>query len=122
MCSSDLDQMVLEFPILSETCLLYWNGRMIYASHGHHVNPEKPPFLRPGDILLNGHTHVPKWERMGENWYLNPGSVAIPKEKSHHSYVILGEDEVIFKTMGGEIYRGERMEPVPAGNLGVSEN
>lgn len=115
-CDTEVDQMVLEFPILSETCLLYWNGRMIYASHGHHVNPEKPPFLRPGDILLNGHTHVPKWERMGENWYLNPGSVAIPKEKSHHSYVILGEDEVIFKTMGGEIYRGERMEPVPAGN------
>ena len=80
---------------------------MVYASHGHHVNPENPPLLRPGDILLNGHTHVPKWEKMGENWYLNPGSVAIPKENSHHSYVILREDEVIFKTMGGEIYRAE---------------
>ena len=100
--------MVLEFPILTETCLLYWNGRMIYASHGHHANPEHPPFLRAGDILLNGHTHVPKWEKMGDNWYLNPGSVAIPKEKSHHSYVILRDNEVIFKTMGGEIYRSER--------------
>lgn len=111
-CDTEVDQMVLEFPILTETCLLYWNGRMVYASHGHHVNPEHPPFLRPGDILLNGHTHVPKWEKMGENWYLNPGSVAIPKEKSHHSYVILRDEEVLFKTMSGEIYRSERLPQV----------
>ena len=80
-----------------------------FATHGHHINPQNPPFLRPGDILLNGHTHVPKWERMGESYYLNPGSVSIPKEGSTQSYVILEEESLVFKTINGEIYREESL-------------
>lgn len=108
-CDTEVDQMVLEFPILSDSCFLYWNGRAVFATHGHHINPQNPPFLRPGDILLNGHTHVPKWERMGEAYYLNPGSVSIPKEGSTQSYVILEEESLVFKTINGEIYREESL-------------
>ena len=108
-CDTEVDQMVLEFPILSDSCFLYWNGRAIFATHGHHINPQNPPFLRPGDILLNGHTHVPKWEKMGESYYLNPGSVSIPKEGSTQSYVILEEESLVFKTINGEIYREESL-------------
>src|SRR5699024_4913528 len=34
-CDTEVDQMVLEFPILSDSCFLYWNGRAIFATHGH---------------------------------------------------------------------------------------
>ncbi len=107
-CDTEVDQMVLEFPILADSCILYLGNRMYYATHGHHVNFQNPPFLKAGDVLLCGHTHVPKLEKLGEAYYLNPGSVAIPKEKSHHSYLLIRDDEVVFKTMSGEIYRGER--------------
>ena len=44
--------------------------------------------MRKGIVLLNGHTHVPAWERFGEeNLYLNPGSVSIPKDGSHSCLV-----------------------------------
>lgn len=91
-CDTEVDQMVLEFPILAEYCLLEINGQLIYAAHGHKQNPKNPPMLKSGDILLNGHTHIPACEKCtakggAEYIYMNPGSVSIPKENAEHSYM-----------------------------------
>ena len=64
-CDTEVDQMVLEFPIMAEYCLLELNGQTIFATHGHHFNPQNPPMLKDGDILLNGHTHIPANQTMG---------------------------------------------------------
>lgn len=93
-CDTDVDQMVLEFPILAEYCLLDINGQIIYAAHGHKQNPENPPMLKSGDILLNGHTHIPACDTFitgdgAKCIYMNPGSVSIPKEDSEHSYMMV---------------------------------
>ena len=61
-CEAEVDQMVLNFPVLSESCILYIDGQMIYATHGHINSPANPPKLHKGDILLTGHTHIPAWE------------------------------------------------------------
>ena len=104
-CDTEVDQMVLEFPILADYCILYLGKRMIYATHGHVYNMKLIPPLQTGDILLHGHTHIPAWTEFGEgNWYLNPGSVSIPKEGSEHSYMILKEDTVEWKNLAGEVY------------------
>lgn len=101
-CDTEVDQMVLEFPILADYCILCVKNRMIYATHGHRFNRES---LQPGDILLHGHTHVPAWEPFGQNQlYLNPGSVSIPKEDSPHGYMILTEDEFLWKRLDGTVY------------------
>ena len=104
-CDTEVDQMVLEFPILADYCILYMGKRMIYATHGHVYNMTAMPPMQPGDILLHGHTHVPAWTEFGENHlYLNPGSVSIPKEGSAHSYMILEDDTVEWKNLAGEVY------------------
>ena len=103
-CDTEVDQMVLEFPILAEYCILYLDSRMIFATHGHKFNQADKPMLKKGDILLNGHTHIPKYEDIGEYIYINPGSVSIPKENSAHSYIIL-EDEFIWKDLDGNPYK-----------------
>ncbi len=87
-CDTEVDQMVLEFPILADYCFLELDGRTIFATHGHKYNPQNLPMLKKGDILLNGHTHIPANKDMGDYIYLNPGSVSIPKNGSAHGYMI----------------------------------
>ena len=93
-CDSDVDGMVLEFPIEAEFCLLSAAGRTLIATHGHKT----PARLGKGDILLNGHFHVPACERQEEGYlYVNCGSVSIPKENSPHSYLVLEDNALIWK-------------------------
>ena len=104
-CDTEVDQMVLEFPILADYAVLPVGDRLSYATHGHHFNLNALPPMQPGDILLHGHTHIPAWEPFGDgNLYLNPGSVSIPKAESEHSYMILQGREISWKTLTGEIF------------------
>ena len=104
-CDTEVDQMVLDFPIMADYAVIPCGSRLIYATHGHHHNVMTPIPMQPGDILLHGHTHVPAWEPFGnENLYLNPGSVSIPKENSAHSYMILEDGIAKWKNLYGETY------------------
>jgi len=104
-CDVEVDQEVLEFPIMADYCILSVGNRLIYATHGHRYNMNVLPPMQKGDILLHGHTHIPAWENFGnQNLYLNPGSVSMPKAESKHSYMILDGDEVVWKTLDGTAY------------------
>ena len=103
-CDTEVDQMVLEFPILADYAILYDGDRMIYATHGHVYNEGKLPPLQKGDVLLHGHTHVPKCVEHEEYLYINPGSVSIPKENSAHSYLILEDGHLTWKSLDGVAY------------------
>lgn len=108
-CEAEVDQMVLPFPVLSEYCLLESGGRLIFATHGHVYNTDNPPALSPGDVLLHGHTHVPaKIQAPSGWWYLNPGSVSIPKEGSQRGYMTLEGGVFIWKYLDGAEY--DRLE------------
>ena len=101
-CDAEVDQMVLQFPILSDSMLLYLDGRTIFATHGHLYHQDKFPPLKPGDILLHGHTHVPALREIGSNMYWNPGSVALPKEGSPNSYMLYEEGMLTLKDLYGK--------------------
>ena len=99
-CDAEVDQMVLEFPVLADYAVLPVGRRLIYATHGHIYHVKNLPPLAPGDVLLHGHTHVPAWTEFGQgNLYLNPGSVSIPKENSPHSYMTLEGNTMQWKTL-----------------------
>ena len=104
-CDGEVDQMVLQFPIMADYAVLDAGGRFVYVTHGHNHNLEKLPPLAKCDILLHGHTHVPAWTEFGnENIYLNPGSVSIPKENSAHGYMTLENGKFLWKDLEGNIY------------------
>lgn len=141
-CDTEVDQMVLEFPILADYCILtldavkssgrysegdpagtdqeqtdasqriggHGHSRLIYATHGHRFNIDNQPPLSDGDILLQGHTHIPSWESFGSGSIcLNPGSVSIPKAGSRHSYMILEGRQASWKDLAGGIYHTEML-------------
>ena len=103
-CDTEVDQMVLEFPILADYGFLYERGRMIFLTHGHVFNENHLPMLKKGDILLHGHTHVPVCREHEEYIYMNPGSVSIPKEGSEHSYMTYEDGIFIWKNLDREAY------------------
>ncbi len=88
-CDTEVDQMVLDFPVLSDSAYVCAYGERVFATHGHIFSPDSLPKLTDGDILLFGHTHVPMDEvRVTADGRkircINPGSVSIPKNGSAH--------------------------------------
>ena len=104
-CDTEVDQMVLDFPILADYAILDVGNRMIYATHGHNYNMSNIPPMKKGDVLLHGHTHIPKCVEFGDGLlYCNPGSVSIPKEASPNSYILLDDNKMQWKSLDGTIY------------------
>lgn len=101
-CDSEVDQMVLEFPIMGDYAILEIDGKNIFATHGHIYNENKLPPLGTCDILLNGHTHIPMFTQHETYTYMNPGSVSIPKNNSWHGYMIYDEGKFIWKDLDGK--------------------
>ena len=103
-CEADIDQVVLPFPMSADYALLTLDDRLIFATHGHLYHENHLPPLKPGDILLHGHTHIKEMRRIGENGeylYLNPGSLSIPKDDERHSYMIWEDHTFTIKELDG---------------------
>lgn len=100
-CDAEVDQMVLQFPIMADYAVLEIEGRTIYATHGHIYNENNLPPLRNGDVMLHGHTHIPKCVKHENYICMNPGSISLPKENSHHGYMILENGKFLWKDISG---------------------
>ncbi len=100
-CDAEVDQMVLEFPVLADYMLLFEQNRVLFATHGHIYNEEKRPPMREGDVLLYGHTHILRAEQKDGILLLNPGSVAIPKGGNPPSYALLEDGLFLIRDLDG---------------------
>ena len=101
-CDAQVDQMVLDFPILADYCMIETAGRLIFVTHGHEYGSRQSLPLAPGDILLCGHTHVPSLQVKDEGIYMNPGSVSLPKEASWHGYMVIENGVFLWKDLEGK--------------------
>ncbi len=102
-CDAEVDQMVLDFPIMADYAVIDLCGKSIYATHGHIYNEQNLPPIKRGDILLHGHTHVSVYREHKDYIYINPGSVSIPKENTQHGYIILEDGTFTWKDLDGNI-------------------
>lgn len=109
-CDCEVDQMVLEFPLLADYALVEWEGLTLYATHGHVWNEEHLPPMSRGTVLLNGHFHVPVCSAHEDYLYLNPGSTSIPKDGSVGSYLVLEGGVFTWKDMDGRAYRSHQVK------------
>ena len=106
-CDTEVDQMVLPFPIMAETALLFVDGRTWFACHGHRAgaNPTANdlPKLPAGSVVLSGHTHIPVLETNQDGVLLfNPGSTSIPKGGFAASYGVYEDGKFAVMGFDGE--------------------
>ncbi len=104
-CDSEVDEMVLDFPMMATHSTILYNGRRLFLTHGHIYNGNNLPKLREGDVLFYGHTHVPKIEKKENVYVINPGSITLPKENTPNSYGVLEDDIFIIKDFEGNVYK-----------------
>lgn len=98
-CDSEVDDMVLSFPVLAEYALVYADGVGMYLTHGHKNGADNPPNVCHGTVVLSGHTHIPLDKTENGVHFINPGSVSIPKNGSAHSYAVFENGKFTFRTL-----------------------
>lgn len=97
-CDAEVDQMVLQFPIMADYAPLpLVNNHIAFLTHGHVFNLHQMPPLCPGDLLIHGHTHVHTVEHQEGITYINPGSVSLPHEGQPKTYMTLDWEQNQFK-------------------------
>ena len=87
-CDTEVDQMVLEFPIMADYAVMADGDKLLYFTHGHKYGAMNFPNIKKGDIIVQGHTHVPMCEERVGILCVNPGSVSLPKCGSDHQCMI----------------------------------
>lgn len=108
-CDAYVDTMVLDFPILDQAAIVI-NNKKIYLTHGHIYNPINKLNIDEG-ICLYGHTHISKIEKIDNVYYVNPGSISIPKD-GHHSYAVIEDNKLIIKEINGPTLKELSLEDV----------
>ena len=93
-CDTEVDQMVLEFPVMADYAVMVLNDLNFFVTHGHLFHQDQLPPMKAGDILIHGHTHLLRADAYDGYYILNPGSTSLPKGGNPSTYGIL--DGTIF--------------------------
>jgi putative phosphoesterase len=104
-CDSEVDEMVLDFPIMSTYSNLLYNNRRLFLTHGHVYNESNLPPLCAGDVFVYGHTHIPVAEKREDIYIVNPGSITFPKEDNPNTYAVLEDSVFIIKELDGSVFK-----------------
>ena len=85
-CDCEVDQMMLDFPMMGDYAVVDAGKETFFLTHGHLWNEFRLPPLGMGTVLAHGHTHVPENKKLECGLTIfNPGSVSLPKGGSSQS-------------------------------------
>ncbi len=104
-CDSEVDEMVLNSPIMATYSTILYGNKRLFLTHGHIYNENNMPKLSDGDVFIYGHTHIPKAEKLGNIFIINPGSITLPKENNPHTYGVLDGDIFTIKDLEGNVFK-----------------
>lgn len=93
-CDSEVDQMLISFPIMASWQQILTEQHRLFLTHGHEYCPDNLPPLSPNDMLVYGHTHIPQAEKIGDIYCFNPGSISLPKGGYPPSFGILTDNRL----------------------------
>lgn len=104
-CDSEVDQMIIEYPMMSDYSIILCNNRRLFVTHGHIYNEDNMPNLSCNDVLIHGHTHFPVAKKCNGIYVLNPGSITLPNGNNPNSYAILQDDLFQIKDLQGNVIK-----------------
>ena len=100
-CDTEVDQMVLEFPIMAEYAELAADNHRFFLTHGHLWNENNLPPVPDGTVLVHGHTHIPEYRLIGDTGVVlfNPGSISLPKQQTPRSFGFFDGEELTLRAL-----------------------
>ena len=106
-CDSEVDQMLLHFPLMADYAQVFADGTRLFLTHGHHYCVDFLPPLPAGSVFLQGHTHIPMMRRFqGDITGFNPGSIALPKQGNPPTYGVWDDGKLSLRLLEtGEIFK-----------------
>lgn len=104
-CDSEVDQMVIDFPITSTYSMVLYDNKRLFLTHGHIYNEDNLPKLSDGDVFIYGHTHIPVAKKANGITIINPGSISLPKENNPNSYGVLENGIFYIKDLDGNTFK-----------------
>ena len=85
-CDSNIDDVKSNFPIISELGLISTDNLDVYITHGHIYNMDN--FNKNNCILVCGHEHIPYIRVKNNTYYINPGSISLPRNNFKPSFMV----------------------------------
>lgn len=86
-CDAEVDQVMFEFPMMSDYAILDAGTETFFLTHGHLWNERRLPPAGGASVFVQGHTHVPELRPLCDGLtFFNPGSVSLPRGGSARSF------------------------------------
>lgn len=104
-CDAEVDQLLIDFPIMQDYTTLITPHHHVYITHGHLHDPDDFAPKTRADIFISGHTHLPVLEQKQAVWMFNPGSIASPKGNHPPTYGLLSDHELSIRTLDHQLYQ-----------------
>lgn len=106
-CDSEVDQMLLPFPILSDYAIVCDGSRRIFLTHGHVYNEDRLPPAPGIDLFVYGHTHLMTLKPAMANRpaVCNTGSPTFPKGGNPPTFATLEDGLLSLRLLDGTVLR-----------------
>lgn len=108
-CDSEVDQMLLDFPIMADYALVVDGTRRLFLTHGHVYNEQNRPCLYH-DLFFYGHTHLWKLEPTGDGGAVcNLGSITFPKGGNEPTFATYEDGVIRIRRIDGSVLKEMRL-------------
>lgn len=102
-CDSEVDQMLLPFPLMADYALVVDEGLRLFLTHGHIYNEEHHPAVG-FDLLFCGHSHLPHITPLLDGRVLvNTGSPTFPKGGNPPTFATYEGGVIQLHTLDGKV-------------------
>lgn len=93
----------VDFNIIDNYLNIRLDQNNVFITHGHQFNRRNCPFLKKGDILIQGHSHIAWMYQENGMFFINPGSISLPRDHLGGTYIIYDDNTFFLYNLEEEL-------------------